>query len=317
MHVSKEILMFKFGLQRGIKTVLVLFLLGLSAEILLPAVASARAFGGRSSGRSSGFGYRKAPSQPAPGNSNNYNRQYGNNPNGAYGQPPSNRGSFLRGMAGGLAGGLLGGMLFSSLGHAAGSGGMGAGGIGFLDILLVAGLAYLGFRWWKSRQQQPAPAYAYQGDQTYGRPDEPLRVGQYRTPEAYPIDGDVAEDIFFRVQGAWTRRDLSSLKGLLTAEMHETLEREADDLRRAQRINRLENISVRRTEVQDSWQEEDKNYSMVRFTANLLDYTVDEKSGQTVEGSDIVPVKFEEDWIFVKNVGALSWQLAGIQQVHV
>jgi len=45
-------------------------------------------------------------------------------------------------MAGGILGGLLGGMLFSSLGFAGGTGGFG-GGFGLMDLLLLAGIAYL------------------------------------------------------------------------------------------------------------------------------------------------------------------------------
>ena len=88
---------------------LLLFSLGLLAEIAWTSEAQARAGKGRS------FGQRSAPSysRPAPQQ----------NPN--YATPPpaaASRGSFMKGLAGGIAGGLLGGMLFSSLGHAAGAG---------------------------------------------------------------------------------------------------------------------------------------------------------------------------------------------------
>jgi predicted lipid-binding transport protein (Tim44 family) len=52
----------------------------------------------------------------------------------------------------------------------------------------------------------------------------------------------------------------------------------------------------------------------VLFTANLLDYTVDDKTGQVVAGDRNVPVKFEEFWTFCRLSGSPQWALAGINQ---
>jgi len=52
----------------------------------------------------------------------------------------------------------------------------------------------------------------------------------------------------------------------------------------------------------------------VLFTANLLDYTVDDKSGQVVAGDRSVPVKFEEFWTFCRLSGRPQWALAAINQ---
>jgi predicted lipid-binding transport protein (Tim44 family) len=51
-----------------------------------------------------------------------------------------------------------------------------------------------------------------------------------------------------------------------------------------------------------------------RFLASLLDYTVEEASGQVVEGSRSEPVKFEEYWTFARPVGPNPWRLSAIQQ---
>jgi hypothetical protein len=58
-------------------------------------------------------------------------------------------GGFMRNMAGGLAGGMLGSMLFSSFAGAGGSmgSGTGGGGIGLLEIILLAGGGYLLYRY--------------------------------------------------------------------------------------------------------------------------------------------------------------------------
>ncbi|MDP2725774.1 MAG: TIM44-like domain-containing protein, partial [Syntrophales bacterium] len=80
------------------------------------------------------------------------------------------------------------------------------------------------------------------------------------------------------------------------------------------RINRLENIAVRTVDITEVWQEAGKDFITVRLYANLLDYTVDEESGQVVSGSKTEPVKFEEYWTFTRPVGNNPWQLSAINQ---
>lgn len=70
-----------------------------------------------------------------------------------YQQQPA--GGFMRGMAGGIMGGLLGGMLFSSLGFA-GAGSMGGGGIGLFEIVLLAGIGYLIYRYVQKKRADRA-----------------------------------------------------------------------------------------------------------------------------------------------------------------
>jgi predicted lipid-binding transport protein (Tim44 family) len=125
---------------------------------------------------------------------------------------------------------------------------------------------------------------------------------------------DLAEDIFFKIQGGWTRRDLDGVRNLLTPEMFGILKRDLDDLTARKQINRLENIAVREVEIVEAGQDRGEEYINVRLYANLLDYVVDEKSGQVISGSSSDPVKFVEFWTFIRNVGEKNWILGGITQ---
>ena len=238
--------------------------------------------------------------------------------------PPPQTGGFMRGMMGGLAGGFLGSMLFG------GMGGMGGGGgVGILEIILLGGLAYLGYRFFMKRRQEPA-AWSPQGA---GTTPGPYAVSAAAVPETAAEDrakgleyirrmdpafdakafAETASDLFFRLQGGWTRRDLSPVSGLLTDEMRATLQADADALKAKGQTNRLENISVRTVEITEAWQESGQDYVTVLFQANLLDYTTD-GAGKVLSGSDTVPVKFEEFWTFTRPVGPGAWRLSAIQQ---
>jgi len=129
------------------------------------------------------------------------------------------------------------------------------------------------------------------------------------------LDRETVEDIFFRVQGAWTRRDLTPVQDYVERDVARVLDADLQDLKDRHEINRLENISVRNLEFSEPWYEGDRELVRVRFTASLLDYTVDESTGALKSGSNTEPVKFDEYWIFAKSQGRSSWQLAGIEQI--
>jgi len=241
------------------------------------------------------------------------------------------------GIGGGILGGLLGGMLFSSLGFGGTRGGFG-GGIGLFEILLFGALLY-GIYWFiKARRRQAAAAMGnYQSSlETAGGPYQASYGPTYEDPKRGNGDlekglgyirqmdstfdekkfQDLCMDHFFKIQGAWANRDMSGVRNLLTEEMAETIQGEAETLKTGRKINKLENIAVRSVDLVEAWQEEGRDYITARFYANLLDYTVDETTGQVVSGSKTDPVKFEEYWTFTRPVGNKPWQLSAINQVE-
>jgi len=307
----------------------------LGAAVLPSDVAEARAGGGRSVGRRpSSPSYRQPSfSQPSTPRSEPSRPSNAYPPPAANQPPPPSGGGFLRSAAGGLAGGLLGSMLFSSLGrggtntggadggYGGGSGGGGSrGGIGIFEILIFAGIAYFGYRWWRKRQDLAGPVSAVAVNDNIVNFRMPRDGGPALSSASLPqtvvaIGAEEASDLFFRIQGAWTRRDLSSVQDILGSEIAADLNKDLQELKARHCINRLENISIRSVDVGEAWNEGGCDQVGVRFTANLLDYTVQEASNTVVEGSDSEPVKFNEDWTFARPSGGGKWQLVGIQQV--
>jgi len=296
--------------------------------------AWARVGGGRSFGSRGSRSYTAPRSTPAPAPSSpsQGSKQFNTPP--APASSPFGGGGFLRGMAGGLIGGMIGGMLFRSLGFAGGEGGAG-GGIGMMDILLIGALLY-GIYWFIKRRRSQAPAgVSYRESSAMGAGQTAAPMPAYE-PEARESDvetglrhirqmdprfderdfTDGCMDRFFQIQGAWANRDISGVRELLTDEMDKTLQAEADQLRAKKQINRLENIAVRSVEIAEIWQEKGEDFITVKLSANLLDYTTDEKSGEVVSGSRTEPVKFREYWTFKRPVGDHPWRLSAIHQAE-
>lgn len=290
----------------------------------------ARAGGSRSMGSRGSRSYSR-PANPSPQFAPSRPKQAAPTP----GQPAS--GGFMRSMAGGIVGGMLGGMLFRSLGFSGMGGGTGGGGIGFFEIILIAGIGYLIYRFIKKKREasgnntfnqttylggattsSPAPQYnGYQEQPTQQTGDLESGLSHIRQfDQSFNEDrfNDLVMDNFFKIQGAWMNRDLSPVAGILTDEMRRTMQQDIDKLLRDKQINRLENIAVRNVDIVEAWQESGQDFITTQIYANLLDYTTDDSSGSVISGSKTDPVKFEEYWTFTRPVGNNSWKLSAIEQ---
>jgi predicted lipid-binding transport protein (Tim44 family) len=285
--------------------------------------ADARArSGGRSFGQSRSYSKPTQPPQSAPNQAVR--------PGGMFGST----GSFTRGLAGGLMGGFLGSMLFGGLAHGMGMGGFGGSGIGLIEILLLGGLGYFLFRKFSRRA---APAAQGATDSVYNRgatggfegfggrqavpdapADDPLSAGLREIrmvdrgfdPEGFK---ETAQDLFFKIQAGWTRREVSALKAFVGDRLLDEYARHFTEMQGKGHINRLENIAVRKVDLAQAGVEAGEIFVTVRFIANLLDYTVDEDSGSLVEGDMKNPVKFQESWTFARPIEGGSWKLEGIE----
>ena len=283
--------------------------------------AHARAGSSRSSGSSGSRSYSR--SAPSPSQTSQPRQQAAPAP-----MQQQQGGGFMRSMAGGIAGGLLGGMLFRSLGMAGGGMG-GGGGIGMFEIILLAGIGYLIYRYIKNKRaaaDSSTPyiqggtvtpiSNGYSGNQPVAG-DVDTGLGYIRQMDASFDEqrfNDTAMDIFFKIQGSWMNRDLSPVSGLLTDEMKRVFQEDLDRLLRDKQVNRLENIAVRNVEIVEAWQETGQDFIIASIYANLLDYTTDDVTGTVVSGSKTEPVKFEEFWTFTRPVGNNPWRLSAISQ---
>jgi predicted lipid-binding transport protein (Tim44 family) len=242
--------------------------------------------------------------------------------------------SFGRGLAGGLLGGALGGMLFGSM--------FGGEGMGILPLLLLGGVGYFLFRKFKQTQTQGYqqhggsgfPGQQGSGPGQFGQstpgagagfdapppaPGSPMAVESglaeiRRNDPGFDPDYflEVASDVFFQVQAGWMRREIDSFKHLLGDQLAQEYAGHFADMKARGVINKLESIAVRKVAIDAAGNTGTEDFVTVLFTANLLDYTVDDKTGDVVEGSMTDPIKFEEKWTWARPLGTENWRLEGI-----
>lgn len=248
----------------------------------------------------------------------------------------------MRGIAGGLVGGAIGGLLFGSLANAGTGGGIGGSGIGLLQILLFAGAGYFIYSRFFKKRPAPASAQYYQpatGSEGYYAGNQAGVGGYMSDPQSsFSMGGgtvaegleqirrsdpsfdpeyfkEVAQDVFFKVQAGWMRRDIETYRHLLGEQLAREYEGHFAELRQKGQINKLENIAVRKVELVDAGTDAKEDFVTLLITANLLDYTIDERSNEIVSGSMAEPVKFAEKWTWARPVGTLNWKLEGVEVV--
>jgi predicted lipid-binding transport protein (Tim44 family) len=252
---------------------------------------------------------------------------------------PATGGGFGRGLMGGLLGGAIGGMLFGSMFGGGGSG------MGILPLLILGGVAFFLYRKFAKARQGAGNAapnqYARQGIQ----PSSILPSGIFgggtdntTQPPPPPIIGEslvddgisqikatdknfdstyfteVASDVFFKVQAGWMRRELESYRHLLGEQLAGEYAGHFAEMGSKGHINKLESIAVRGVEIIEAGSDGREDFVTVLFTANLLDYTVDDKSGALVSGSMTDPIKFREEWTWARPTGTQNWKLEGIKE---
>ncbi|MCJ7601218.1 MAG: Tim44 domain-containing protein [Desulfobulbaceae bacterium] len=276
-------------------------------------------------------------------------RSYSSSP--TYNKPPAQSptrpsstptgGGFMRGMAGGLVGGAIGSMLFGGLASGGTGGGIGGSGIGLFQILLFGGIAYFIYRRFFNKRKAPAySSYQQTGTGEFSSGSMPGDSSDMHYPPPSPSFGgaslaegiamirrsepdfdpdyfkEVAQDVFFQVQAGWMRRDIDAYRHLLGQRLAQEYEGHFAEMRANGHINKLENIAVRKVEVVAAGVDDNEEFVTVLFTANLLDYTVDEQNGSVVKGSNTEPVKFAEKWTWARPVATETWKLEGIEVVQ-
>lgn len=318
---------------RFLKSLVVIIACTFIFFLVLDTAVHARAGGGRSFG-SRGFSSGGSFQRSSPTRSSPYSQQPGMAQQPGQQPPAASPGrSFLYGLGGGLMGGMIGNMLFGGRGYAGGEG-WGDGGFSFGDLIII--LIIVGIIWHivkriKARREMQMSAanagdygsYAY--NETQYEPayvpslQDRVSSGLRHISDMDPSFSENAfkesvEDMFFRIQGGWTKRDLSAVRNLLTPQMLDTFQTDINDYIVRKEFNRLENIAVRQVEIVDAVQDQGEEYITVRFLASLLDYVTDERTGNVISGSSNDPVKFLEYWTFTRKVGEKNWLLAGITQ---
>jgi predicted lipid-binding transport protein (Tim44 family) len=223
---------------------------------------------------------------------------------------------------GGLRGLLFGGLIAAGLASIFGVGAL-ASILGFaLQMLLIAGVAWLVLAFVRSRRTgEPIFANAGRGPilAREVQPDYRASTGGSAAPATLSIsqqDLDSFERLLADIQGAYSREDTGRLGHMTTPEMLSHFSQElADNARRGVR-NEVSGVTLLQGDLAEAWREPGSDYATVAMRYALRDTLIDRASGRIVSGDPQRDDEVTELWTFRRDDRdrATGWQLSAIQQ---
>ncbi|MFD2237349.1 TIM44-like domain-containing protein [Aureimonas populi] len=250
---------------------------------------------------------------------------------GAAAGAAATRGGFLGSplMRGLLLGGLFGVLMGT------GFGGM-AGMLGFLlQIALIAGLAFLLIRLFRSRSQPAAAGapnrMAYEGKPgNTGRDFRHLGAGlgggggaaAAAAPESVskgdelgitPADLEIFQSRLYALQEAFGREDYAAIREITTPEIMSYLSEELSQNATRGVKSEVRDVELLQGDVAESWKEGSREFATVAMRYSMIQFLRDRQSGEIVEGSESEPVESTEVWTFLRDHQD-EWKLTAIQE---
>ncbi|NTU72527.1 MAG: TIM44-like domain-containing protein [Coriobacteriia bacterium] len=256
----------------------------LVVALFVPLVASGRAGGGQSSnpGRSGG------------------SSSFGGSSGGSSG------GS---GMGGALAGAAVGSAL-------SGGGGSSGGCCGFIFLVIIIIVVFAVIQGMKKKGLDPEAMLNDMASQAAAPPPAPMAPADFSVLK----DPDTAfseqlfygrvNEMFLAIQEAWEARNMEPARRFLSQQQFEVLKAGVDEYVTNGQINKLDNVHIDKITPVSVSREGDADYVKVMLTATIIDYTVDERTGQIVNpgvmGDGKTPKTFDEYWTLTRKVGAIT-----------
>jgi predicted lipid-binding transport protein (Tim44 family) len=265
------------------------------------------------------------------------NSGYGNPGFGNPGYSGFGRGGFWPGLGGGLLGAALGGLFFhglfgSMLGY--GFGGFGGGLSSIFQLLILAGLVWLAFRWFRGRQMMGpggfggggfGQSFPFNSGPGYGA------TGSYGAPGAGPSgpwgsgprdeigvsnrDLETFEGILGDVQAAYSREDHQALRRYSTPEMVSYFSEELAENATHGLRNDVTDFKFLNGELSEAWREGNRDYATVAMQWSAIDVMRDRQTGEVKSGDPNTPAEGRELWTFVRENGG-PWLLSAIQDAR-
>jgi predicted lipid-binding transport protein (Tim44 family) len=248
------------------------------------------------------------------------------------------RGGFWPGFGGGLLGAALGGLFFhglfgSALGY--GFGGFGGGLSSIFQLLIIGGIVWFAFRWFRGRQMTGpggfggGPGYGqgspYSGGPNYGA------SGSYGAPGAGASgpwnngprdqvgisnrDLETFESILADVQAAYSREDHQALRRYSTPEMVSYFSEELAENATHGLRNDVTDFKFLNGELAEAWREGNRDYATVAMQWSAIDVMRDRQTGEVKQGNPNTPAEGRELWTFVRENGG-QWLLSAIQDAR-
>lgn len=198
-----------------------------------------------------------------------------------------------------------GGIIITDGSYDSGSGSSGGGGgtilIIIILVVLIFGIPILrSMKKGKGKSGPVAPG-ATPTDVSTLRP-----INEYSSVDPNFSQPDFCEEIsnmYVRFQNAWQDKKLDGIRPCLSDAFYAQVDRQVETYRRNRQTNRIERISVLGVDLV-GWKQESGNDVMIaRLRTRIVDYVVDDATGNIVRGSNTAEKFMTYEWSLIRTSG--------------
>ena len=112
-----------------------------------------------------------------------------------------------------------------------------------------------------------------------------------------------ASDMFVKLQYAWSDRNLEEVRYFVTPELYEKTNNQVQRYITNKQINKLERVSVNLSKLKSYEHEGDRDVLKVIFDTKMIDYIIDEKTGNVIRGNQGLNIMNPYILTFVRKTG--------------
>lgn len=122
---------------------------------------------------------------------------------------------------------------------------------------------------------------------------------------------DKVSNLYIQFQNAWQKKDLSPLRPYLTDTYYSQMDNQLDRYRQIHQTNMVERIAVLKTELLGWKQESGFDVMSVKLDTRIVDYVVDDNTGNIVRGSKTAEKFMTYEWTLVRTTGVTTSRSTG------
>lgn len=139
-------------------------------------------------------------------------------------------------------------------------------------------------------------------------------VSEYNSVDPNFSQPDFCEEIsnmYIRFQDAWQSKKLEDIRPCLSDDFYAQIDRQLDAYRKNKQTNRIERISVMGVDLL-GWKQESGNDVMIaRLQTRIVDYVVDDATGNIIGGSNTAEKFMTYEWNLIRTSGRQTGQNNG------
>ena len=118
---------------------------------------------------------------------------------------------------------------------------------------------------------------------------------------------------YVQFQNAWQDKDLSILRPYLTDTLYAQMDRQLENnYRKTHQTNRVERIAVLDVRLMGWKQSAGEDQIIARLKTRIVDYVVDDATGNVVRGSNTVEKFMEYEWTLTRAAGVITGETDGL-----